>query len=42
VRMSMCRYQSCFAIIDSGTSGIAIPDHYFDSAGTPLSLPSPF
>ncbi len=32
IKISMCKYQKCFAIVDSGTSGIAIPDHYFDGA----------
>ena len=32
VKLSMCKYQNCFAIVDSGTSGIAIPEKYFDGA----------
>ena len=31
VKLSMCKYQNCFAIVDSGTSGIAIPGRYFDN-----------
>jgi cathepsin D len=31
VKLSMCKYDTCYALVDSGTSGIAIPSKYFDS-----------
>lgn len=34
VKLSMCKFDACYAIVDSGTSGIAIPTKYFDSVVT--------
>lgn len=31
VKLSMCKFDACYAIVDSGTSGIAIPAKYFDT-----------
>lgn len=31
LQLTLCEYESCLAIVDSGTSGIAIPSQYYDS-----------